>query len=353
MTSGFGLTSEQSMLREALRELCATESTAAHVLEVWREQRPFDVGLWQALAANGWLGLCADEAHGGAGMGIIELTLLAEELGRAAAAAPVLPNLIAGLVLRESGANSDLTTALIDGSTRFAIGLSKDGLDFRSPLLQRTGGVLNGQAAFVPWAGTADQCLLALDDETLVCIPRNLFSTRPRETMDLGLPLADVLLHEADDRELMCLNFCRTRLFDVSVVAAAAEMLGSMQRCLELSLDYSRVRKQFGRAIGTFQSVRHMCADMATEIENTKSVVRAAAAALSEAATSAYAHYAKLQANRAARIVWTNALQVHAGIGFTWEHELHLHIKRLMSLQGLFGTQAGLSNDVFRIARSA
>ena len=171
--------------------------------------------------------------------------------------------------------------------------------------------------------------------------------------MDLGLPLADVLLREVDDRELMFLSFSRTRLFDLSAVVAAAEMLGSMQRCLELSLDYARVRKQFGRAIGTFQSVRHMCADMATEIENTRSVVRAAASALSEASTSAYAQCAKLQANRAARIVWTNALQVHAGIGFTWEHELHLHIKRLMSLQGLFGTQAGLSDEVFRFARSA
>jgi alkylation response protein AidB-like acyl-CoA dehydrogenase len=353
MSTGFRLTSEQSMLREALRELCATESTAAHVLEVWQEQRPFDEGLWQALATNGWLGLCSDEAYGGAGMGIVELSLLAEELGRTAAAAPVLPNLIAGLVLRESGATSELSASIVDGSTRIALGLSRDGLDFRAPLLERAGGRLNGQAAFVAWAETAHQCLLPMDGETLVCVPRNLFSTRPRETMDLGLPLADVLLHEADERGLMCLNFSRTRLFDLSAVAAAAEMLGSMQRCLELSLDYARVRKQFGRAIGTFQSVRHMCADMATEIENTKSVVRAAASALSEASTSAYAHYAKLQANRAARIVWTNALQVHAGIGFTWEHELHLHIKRLMSLQGLFGTQAGLSDEVFRFARSA
>jgi alkylation response protein AidB-like acyl-CoA dehydrogenase len=135
--------------------------------------------------------------------------------------------------------------------------------------------------------------------------------------MDLGLPLADVLLREADDRELMFLSFSRTRLFDLSTVAAAAEMLGSMQRCLELSLDYARVRKQFGRVIGTFQAVRHMCADMATEIENTRSVVRAAGSALSEESTSAYAHCAKLQANRAARIVWTNALQVHGNMSFT------------------------------------
>ena len=98
MSTGYRLTAEQSMLREALRELCATESTAAHVLEVWQEERPFDQGLWQALAANGWLGLCSDEAYGGAGLGIVELSLLAEELGRTAAAAPILPSLIAGLV---------------------------------------------------------------------------------------------------------------------------------------------------------------------------------------------------------------------------------------------------------------
>jgi alkylation response protein AidB-like acyl-CoA dehydrogenase len=353
MSAGFRLTSEQSMLREALRELCATESTAAHVLEVWQQQHPFDEGLWQALAANGWLGLCSDESHGGAGMGIVELSLVAEELGRAAAAAPILPSLIAGLVLRESGATSELSTALVEGSTRIALGLSRDGFDFRAPLLERAGGRLSGRAAFVAWAETAHQCLLPMDGETLVCVPRQLFSARPRKTMDLGLPLADVLLREADDLEIMFLSFSRARLFDLSAVAAAAEMLGSMQRCLELSLDYARVRKQFGRAIGTFQAVRHMCADMATEIENTRSVVRAASTALAEASTSAHALCAKLQANRAARIVWTNALQVHAGIGFTWEHELHLHIKRLMSLQGLFGTQAGLSDEVFRFARPA
>jgi hypothetical protein len=116
MSTGYRLTAEQSMLREALRELCATESTAAHVLEVWQEERPFDQGLWQALAANGWLGLCSDEAYGGAGLGIVELSLLAEELGRTAAAAPILTSLIAGLVLRESGATSELSALVAVGS---------------------------------------------------------------------------------------------------------------------------------------------------------------------------------------------------------------------------------------------
>ena len=352
MSVAFRLTSEQSMLREVLHELCATESTAAHVLQVWKEQLPFDQELWQAIAANGWLGLCSDETDGGAGMGIVELSLLAEELGRVAAAAPILPSLVAGLVLRESNTSSELSSAIVEGRTRIALGLTRDGFDFRAPLLEQVDGRLNGRAAFVAWAGLAHQCLMPMDDETLVCVPQHLFSVRPRKTMDLGMPLADVLIRGSDDSELMVINFSRARLFDLSAVVAAAEMLGSMQRCLELSLDYARVRKQFGRAIGTFQSVRHMCADMATEIENTKSVVRAAASALSVASTSVYAHCSKLQANRAARIVWTNALQVHAGIGFTWEHELHLHIKRLMSLQGLFGTQAGLSDEVFRFARS-
>lgn len=347
------LSFEQSMLGEALRDLFASESSAAHVLEVWKGQYPFDEGLWQSLVVNGWLGLCSDESHGGAGMGVVELSVAAEECGRAAAAAPVLPSLLAGLVLRESGSTSKIPAALVEGSAHVALGLSRDGFDFKTSLLERAGGKLTGQAAFVPWAATAHQCLLPIDDENVVCIPQHLFSAHPRKTMDLGMPLADVLVHQSDDRDLVCLGFPRARLYQLSVVVSAAEMLGSMQRCLQLSLDYARVRKQFGRAIGSFQSVRHMCADMATEIENTKSVVRAAAVALSQTPTSIYAHYAKLQANRAARIVWTNALQVHAGIGFTWEHELHLHIKRLMSLEGLMGSHAGMSEEVFRFANSA
>jgi alkylation response protein AidB-like acyl-CoA dehydrogenase len=347
------LTSEQLMLSEALREIFAKESPAAHVLEVWNRPDPFDEGLWRALATNGWLTLCSDDAQGGAGMGIVELSILAAEFGRVGASAPVLPSLLASLVLKESGAGSKIGAALADGSLKAAVGLSRDGIDWKSSLLERDDGKWTGQAAFVPWARHADVCLLPVDDERILCVPKERFSTSPRSTMDLGLPLADVQVRPMGSKALESLIFSHARLFDLSAVVAAAEMLGSMERCLELSLEYARVRKQFGRAIGSFQAVRHMCADMATEIENTKSVLRAAAAALTEEITSPYALYAKLQANRAARIVWTNALQVHAGIGFTWEHELHLHIKRLMSLQGLVGIQAGLSEEVFRLARPA
>ena len=351
MTVGTRLTADQLTLRDALRDLLAHECSASHVLEHWRGKEAVDGRLWQSLSVNGWLGLCSAESVGGAGLGVIELAMVSEEFGRVSGAAPFVPSLLASLILRESGLETAVAAGLAEGALKIALGLSEDGLDMESSPLRQTDGN-QGRAAFLPWAGAADIILLPIGDRRIVLVPSKHVTLRSRPTLDIGMPLSEVeiLAPEAGARETI--ECSHARLLDLSRVTMAAEMLGAMRRCLELSLDYAGIRKQFGRPIGSFQAVRHMCADMATEIENTESVVQAAAFELSHAATTPLATVAKLQANRASRIVWTNALQIHAGIGFTWEFELHLPIKRLMSLQGLGGSSASLSLEAFNRAHA-
>ena len=346
MIGSTGLTADQQAMRDAFRDLLARECSASRVLEHWRGREAFDGRLWQTLSVNGWLGLCSSEAVGGAGLGTVELAMASEEFGRVSGPAPFVPNLLASLALRESGCETDFAAGLADGTLKVALGLSEDGLDMDSLPLRQTDGI-QGRASFVPWASAADIFLMPIGDHRIVLVPRERVTLRSRTTLDIGMPLSDVEIVAPGPESQETIEFVRARLLDLCRVAMAAEMLGAMRRCLELSLDYARIRKQFGRPIGSFQAVRHMCADMATEIENMESVVRAAALELSNAATTPLATVAKLQANRASRSVWTNALQIHAGIGFTWEFELHLPIKRLMSLQGLGGSQASLSLSAF------
>lgn len=302
---------------------------------------------WQELAGLGWLGLHIDEKHGGSGYGLPELVVVAEELGRAVAPGPFIPTVIASAIIAKSGTDEQkarLLPGLIDGTTTAAVSIGGD--------VNVADGIASGEAGIALGLGLADLLVLFAGTNVLVLekdragvttdIPANLDPTRRSGTVALdGVAVtdADVLTGARD----IALAIVRT--------VVAAEAVGGAQDATETAVAYAKVREQFGRTIGTFQAIKHHLANMfvaaeaalanvwdaaraASEDDEQFKLIAAAAAAL---ALPAYVQDAELE------------IQVHGGIGYTWEHDAHLHLRRAVSLQALFGGNAP-GSDVFAAA---
>ena len=304
---------------------------ARELLEADHEPLP---PFWDALRALGWSGLHLPEAAGGAGYGLPELVVVVEELGRAIAPGPFVPSAIAGAVLAAVGSEElqqRLLPGLADGSTVGAVGL--DGA------VELRGGALHGSAV-VLGGGLADVVLVAVGDDIAVVDPRsrgvtvetppNLDPTRRTARLQLEGVTADVL------------PGARQVLLDLARTILAAEAVGLARECTELASAYAKEREQFGRPIATYQAVKHHCANMlvATELA-TAGVWDAARAAPSggEQLSYAAAVAATLAATAADRCA-NLSMQVHGGIGFTWEHDAHLYLRRAAVLGALLDPEA-------------
>jgi len=256
---------------------------------------------------QGWCGIAVPEVDGGVGLGWVEAAVLLEQVGATVAPAPILSQLVALDVL----ASSEWAAGLLDGST---IATVAEGLD--GP---------------VPYAPSAD-VVVAIEQDRLVAI--DLTGHRPggEPAMDLTRTigwLRSAVLVDAPRRDLGGRDEVE-RFRDVASVAYSAEMLGIAQQVLDLSVAYAGERQQFGRAIGSFQAVKHRCADMLVDVEGMRSAVYWAAWCVSarDPDASVAASTAKVWCSDAVGRVTASALQVHGGIGFTWEHDLHLYLKR-------------------------
>jgi alkylation response protein AidB-like acyl-CoA dehydrogenase len=205
---------------------------------------------------------------------------------------------------------------------------------------------VSGMWPFMPWGEWADSLLMPMlgpsgeDGIALISSQAPGLSFTGLSNIDQGTRWSHIDLAATPIQKEDWFRTGDSRAADVHALAVAAEILGASRRCLDLSVEYAGVRSQFGRAIGTFQAVRHLCADMYVGIENANSVTTYAAAAIEAGLKSAgsAASVAAFAAHQVGTKVWTNALQVHGGIGFTWECELHLCIKRIMALQGVLGS---------------
>ncbi len=284
------------------------------------EAGTYDDGNWSELSELGWPGIFIDEEHGGQGLGTVELAILCEELGYALAPSPFLSNAAAGLALTHAGSDElreRWLPGIASGEARGTVGRLRD-----------------GAAALVPDADSAEVIVLFDAGEGTVH-EASACQIEPLETIDAtrryarvspdgaGEPLGDVCA--AGDR---------------IAVAIAAELVGVCQRVLEMSVDYARDRKQFERPIGAYQAVSHRCADMLRDTESARSTTLWAAwAAEAEPETLSLASaMAKALASDAGWNVTSSALQLHGGIGFTWEHDLHFFLKRAKVDGALFGS---------------
>ncbi|MGZ4515524.1 MAG: acyl-CoA dehydrogenase [Mycobacterium sp.] len=345
---GIALTDDHRELAEVARAFLTSQKArwaARSLLDAADESRP---PFWQNLVELGWLGLHVEEEHGGSGFGLPELVVVVEELGRAVAPGPFVPTVIASATIAKNGTaeqKSRLLPGLIDGTVTAGIGL--DGQ------VQLKDGVADGDAGIVLGAGLAELLLIAAGEGVLLLergragvsveVPDNFDPTRRSGRVRL-----DHVSVSADDVLVGARNSALAR----ARTLLAAEAVGGATDCVDAAVDYAKVRQQFGRTIATFQAVKHHCANMLVAAESGVAAVwdasRAAAEDSSEDETQfqlAAAVAAALAFPAYARNAELN-IQVHGGIGFTWEHDAHLHLRRALVIAALFGGDAP-ARDVF------
>ncbi|MGH3249605.1 MAG: acyl-CoA dehydrogenase family protein [Trebonia sp.] len=339
----FELTEEQAALREVSRAMLAVSCPPRLIRSLAAAGTDVDDKLWRRGAELGWIGLAVPEEHDGAGQGLVELCLAAEEIGRAAAAGPFTDAALVALALARHG-RPGLVPAIAAGDLKASwahhgsVAAAQDGDDL----------VLGGRATAVQAAAAADWLLVTAASDRgrrLVLVERERTSVEPRRTLDetrrwydvaldgLRVPAADVVT--ADEAEIGWLT-------DAAAVLTAADSLGVGERLLEMTVGYVKVREQFGRPLGSFQSVKHKVADMLTTLKGARAATYYAAMALdarvAEAAAASSA--AKAFTGQGVAALAGEALQAHGGIGFTWEHDLHLYLRRAKVNELLHGSAA-------------
>jgi alkylation response protein AidB-like acyl-CoA dehydrogenase len=287
---------------------------------------------WKEMADLGWLGLHLPEAHGGSGFGLAELVIVVEALGGAIAPGPFLPTVWASAVIASSGSDaqrSALLPGLADGSVRGAVGID-----------ERSGLVLGAGLAELFLLPLGDDLVVAHRDEVTVAVPKNTDATRRVGTVTLTTP-------PTDDRVL---PGARVIAVALGRLLAAAEATGGAQACVTMASEYAKVREQFGRVIGMFQAVKHQAADMfvATQLATAATWD----AARTESGTAEFELATAIAATQALPAFVTCAeknIQLHGGIGFTWEHDAHMILKRAVALAAVFGPAGAIESDVARL----
>ena len=349
----FDLTDEQQAIKSTAHDFLAARFKSERVREIAASDDGFDASGWQEMAELGWAGLALPEEWGGQGLGTVELAILFEEMGYALAPSPLLSNTIAGLALSLCGSDEqrerylrplatgdkrgvpaiwDAGAPAVPGEYTLAAESDGDGL------------VLDGEKVLVPDAASADFFLVATADgrrhvveagaEGLTVVPETALDLTRRFS---SLRLDGVRVAAADTLPGADADYWP--VFHRVCVMLAAESTGVAQRALEMSVAYAKDRQQFGRPIGAYQAVSHRCAQMLLETENSRSAVYGAAWAADAEPESLplAASMAKAYASDAGWRVPDAAIQVHGGIGFTWEHDLHFFLKRGRTNAAIFG----------------
>lgn len=323
---------DRAALVDSVRRLLADRCTEADVRRIMDSESGHDPALWRALAQLGVIGLVAPEDVGGAGLGPIELGLVMEEAGAVLLPAPLISAAVATTLAPE-------LPGLIDGSRIAAVAfVGSHDWTGRSDV-RVEGDRLTGTARFVPDAAIADVIIVASDDGVFA-VERSDVAVTPLPVFDRTRRMADIAFHGPATRIGDTSRIKAAR--DLGIVALAGEQAGGARRMLEITVAYATDRHQFGRAIGSFQAIKHMTADLLLESESATSAARDAARQLAEGtptADAAIALAAFACADAFVRVA-KDGIQMHGGIAFTWEHPAHLYLRRARSGAQLFGDSA-------------
>jgi alkylation response protein AidB-like acyl-CoA dehydrogenase len=349
----FDLTDEQQMLQAAARDFLASRLSSEKLRSLAESDDACDESLWQEMADLNWPGLLVSEEHGGQGLGTIELAVLMEQCGYALTPGPVFSNTLAALALQAAatGEQRDRYLApLAAGDKRGTLALWDGGAGWTpdditlDPEPSGSGYVLAGEKLFVLDAARADFFIVGATEGRRFIVDRETdgVTVTPTPTMDGTRKQYAVRLDGVEVAEdglfadTEALAVARARAY----TALAAELTGVAQRALEMAVEYAKERKQFGRPVGSYQAVSHRCAQMLLETEGARSAVYYAAwIADNEPETAPLAASgAKAYASDAACRVTGGSLQVHGGIGFTWEHDLHMWLKRARCAASYLGS---------------
>jgi alkylation response protein AidB-like acyl-CoA dehydrogenase len=349
----FDLTDEQQAIRSTAHDFLASRFKSERLREIAASESGFDESGWKEMAELGWAGLALPEEWGGQGLGIVDLAVLFEEMGYVCAPSPLLSNTIAGLALAFAGSDEQRERWLVPlaaGELRGAPALADVGAPAepnRFTMNAESDGdavVLDGEKTLVMDAASADFFLVASADGRRHIVEKRAegVTVTPEESIDLTRRLSSVRLENvrvAAENTLPGGTEDYWPVFQRACVAIAAESTGVAQRALEMSVAYAKDRQQFGRPIGAYQAVSHRCAQMLLETENSRSAVYGAAWA-ADAEPESLPLAASMAKSYAADAGWRvpdAAIQVHGGIGFTWEHDLHFLLKRGRANAATFG----------------
>ena len=361
-----GFTEEQELLRETARRFLESECDTRFVRERMAEPAAVTGEFWRKLAAQGWLGIVYPEEDSGSGLGLVDLVVLMEEMGRAVMPGPFLSTaLLGGSAIAEAGTPAQRRQWL----PQIAAGGAKAALAWTEPnlrwdaagiaLLAREAGggfTLSGTKLFVGDAHLADILVVAArtrdasrmeDGISLFLVPKNApglkITTLP--TIDETRKQCEVRLDNVSLPGSALLGEIHrgwaplSRVIARAIVALAAEMCGGAQQVLDMTVAYAKIRVAFGKPIGSYQGVKHQAADMLVAVENAKSLTYYAAWAVDQNLNEAplAVSMAKAAASDMARQVAGTGIQLHGGIGMTWEHDLQLYFKRAKASEVAFG----------------
>ena len=349
----FDLTDEQQAIKQTAHDFLASRFKSERLREIAASESGFDESGWKEMAELGWAGLALPEEWGGQGLGIVDLAVLFEELGYVCAPSPLLSNTVAGLALAFAGSNEQKErwlAPLAAGELRGTPALTDAGRPAEPNRFAMAAGpnadgvVLNGEKTLVMDAASADFFLVATADghRHVVESTADGVMVIPEESIDPTRRVSSVRLENvavSPENTLPGSTEDYWPVFQRACVALAAESTGLAQRSLDFSVEYAKDRQQFGRPIGAYQAVSHRCAQMLLETENSRSAVYGAAWAADAEPESLplAASMAKAYASDAGWRVPDAAIQVHGGIGFTWEHDLHFFLKRGRANAASFG----------------
>ncbi len=334
----FELDEQQRAVRDEARRFLEAEAPISYARRMMEDARGYDPDVHKKMAALGWTALPFPETDGGLDLGFIALAILLSEMGRVALPGPYLASVALGGFAVTTAGSKDQRARILPGvasGTQTAC-LATDGrVDLRD-------GRLHGSARFVIDGAIADHVVVVAHREG---VGPGLFLADPVErdpvaTLDQTRRLAHLTFDGAEAEPLGDAGHeALHRVEAAAAIALAAEMLGGAERVLELSVDYAKEREQFGKPIGSFQAVKHRAADMAVAVESLRNAVYYAAWAIERDHPDAElaASMAKATASDAFRHVAASGIQVHGGIGFTWEHDMHLFFKRAKLDEVMFG----------------
>ena len=362
----FGFNEEQELLRSTARKFFDNECNSEMVRKLMDGPEGMTPDLWKKLAEQGWLGLIAPDEYGGMGLGIVDLVVLMEEMGRAVVPGPFFSTvLLGGLAILDAGTEAQKKgwlPKLAGGDARAALAWMEPSADLGArgitlPATAKGGGhTLNGTKLFVQDAHTADVIVVAARTATgttpeegisLFLVPKGSagLTVTLLPTMDQTRKLCEVTLKDVTVGPDALMGQAGSgwaplaRVIDRATVGLCAEMCGGAQKVLDMTVEYAKIRQAFGRPIGSYQGVKHKAADMLVDVENSKSITYYAAWAMDEGVAEGplAVSMAKAYVSDAYRRVSGAGIQLHGGIGFTWEHDLHLYFKRAKGSEFTFG----------------
>jgi len=363
----FGFSEDQEMLRDAARKFLDSECPTTFVRKMMADDTAHATELWKKITQLGWLGIIVPEEHGGSGGSFLDLVVILEEMGKSLMPGPFFAAVLLGSTALLAGGSKEqqaavlpkvaagelvLTLALAEKSGRYdaagvTLAATSKGRDF----------VLSGEKLFVPDAHVADQLVVAArtgqgkgaeDGVTLFLVDAKApgVTISQLKTVDMTRRQCHVAFRDVAMAGSQVLGEVGKgwpiiqRVLDQAMAGLCAEAVGTGQKALDMAVTYAKERVQFGKPIGSFQAVKHKCVDMMVQVENARSLTYYAAWTVDENVAEARqaVPMAKAYCSDMGKTVTSEAIQVHGGIGFTWEHDMHLFYRRALASEAAFGS---------------